>query len=84
VAELIKDRGNIMAVEDPIEYRVEGVNQIQVNRAAGIDFPAGLRSIMRLDPDIILVGEIKRCRDHPNGGQRCPYRAPGAGFHPQQ
>lgn len=59
VAELISSRGNIMAVEDPIEYRVEGINQIQVNRAAGVDFPAGLRSIMRLDPDIILVGEIR-------------------------
>ena len=59
VAELIETRGNIMAVEDPIEYRVEGINQIQVNRQAGIDFPAGLRSIMRLDPDIILVGEIR-------------------------
>jgi general secretion pathway protein E len=59
VTELIKDRGNIMAVEDPIEYRLEGINQIQVNRAAGVDFPAGLRSIMRLDPDIILVGEIR-------------------------
>ena len=59
VAELIKDRGKIMSVEDPIEYRVEGVNQLQVNRAAGIDFPAGLRSIMRLNPDVILVGEIR-------------------------
>ena len=59
VAELISSRGNIMAVEDPIEYRLEGINQIQVNRAAGVDFPSGLRSIMRLDPDIILVGEIR-------------------------
>ena len=59
VAELITSRGNIMSVEDPIEYRMNGVNQIQVNRAAGIDFPSGLRSIMRLDPDIILVGEIR-------------------------
>ncbi len=59
VAELISSRGNIMAVEDPIEYRLEGINQIQVNRAAGIDFPTGLKSIMRLDPDIILVGEIR-------------------------
>ena len=59
VAELVNQRGNIMSVEDPIEYRMEGVNQIQVNRAAGIDFPAGLRSIMRLDPDIILVREIR-------------------------
>jgi len=59
VTELVNNRGNIMAVEDPIEYRLEGINQIQVNRAAGIDFPTGLRSIMRLDPDIILVGEIR-------------------------
>ncbi len=59
VAELVNQRGNIMAIENPIEYRMEGINQIQVNRAAGIDFPAGLRSIMRLDPDIILVGEIR-------------------------
>ena len=59
VTELVSNRGNIMAVEDPIEYRLEGINQIQVNRAAGIDFPTGLRSIMRLDPDIILVGEIR-------------------------
>lgn len=59
VAELINQRGNIMAIEDPIEYRLDGINQIQVNRAAGVDFPAGLRSIMRLDPDIILVGEIR-------------------------
>ncbi len=59
VAELTATRGNIMSVEDPIEYRMNGVNQIQVNRAAGVDFPSGLRSIMRLDPDIILVGEIR-------------------------
>ena len=48
-----------MTVEDPVEYRVEELNQIEVNRAAGIDFAAGLRAIMRLDPDIILVGEIR-------------------------
>ena len=59
VSELIEERGNIMAIEDPIEYRLEGINQIQVNRTAGVDFPAGLRAIMRLDPDIILVGEIR-------------------------
>ncbi|MBI2866270.1 MAG: type II/IV secretion system protein [Chloroflexi bacterium] len=50
---------NIMTVEDPIEYQFEGVNQIQVNRQAGITFAVGLRAIMRLDPDIILVGEIR-------------------------
>jgi len=50
---------NIMTIEDPIEYQFAGVNQIQVNRQAGITFPVGLRAIMRLDPDIILVGEIR-------------------------
>jgi general secretion pathway protein E len=50
---------NIMTVEDPIEYSFKGINQIQVNRQANITFPVGLRAIMRLDPDIILVGEIR-------------------------
>lgn len=50
---------NIMTVEDPIEYGFKGINQIQVNRQAGITFPVGLRAIMRLDPDVILVGEIR-------------------------
>jgi general secretion pathway protein E len=59
VTELIHDRGNILTIEDPIEYRVEDLHQIEVNRQAGIDFPAGLKAIMRLDPDVILVGEIR-------------------------
>ncbi len=59
VTELIPDRGNILTIEDPIEYRVEDLHQIEVNRQAGIDFPTGLKSIMRLDPDVILVGEIR-------------------------
>ncbi len=50
---------NIMTIEDPIEYRFQDINQIQVNRQAGIEFAVGLRAIMRLDPDIILVGEIR-------------------------
>jgi len=50
---------NIMTMEDPIEYSFKGINQIQVNRQAGITFPVGLRAIMRLDPDVILVGEIR-------------------------
>ncbi len=52
-------RNNIMTIEDPIEYRFKDINQIQVNRQAGIEFAVGLRAIMRLDPDIILVGEIR-------------------------
>ena len=59
VTEMIKDRGNIMTVEDPIEYRMEDIHQIEVNRAAGLDFPTGLKSIMPLDPDVILVGEVR-------------------------
>lgn len=50
---------NIMTIEDPVEYHFEGINQIQVNRAADITFVTGLRAIMRLDPDVILVGEIR-------------------------
>ena len=50
---------NIMTIEDPIEYSFKGINQLQVNRQAGITFPVGLRAIMRLDPDVILVGEIR-------------------------
>jgi general secretion pathway protein E len=56
---LIGKGDNIMTIEDPIEYQFPGINQIQVNRQAGITFAAGLRAIMRLDPDIILVGEIR-------------------------
>ena len=48
-----------MTVEDPVEYRMEDLHQIEVNRTAGIDFPTGLKSIMRLDPDVILVGEVR-------------------------
>jgi general secretion pathway protein E len=50
---------NIVTVEDPAEYRFEDINQIQVNTQAGITFATGLRSILRLDPDVILVGEIR-------------------------
>jgi type IV pilus assembly protein PilB len=50
---------NIITVEDPIEYQLEGVSQVQINVRAGITFAAGLRSILRQDPNIILVGEIR-------------------------
>ena len=52
---------NIITVEDPVEYRLPGVNQVQVNNKAGLTFAAALRSILRSDPDIVLIGEI---RDH--------------------
>jgi type IV pilus assembly protein PilB len=50
---------NITTIEDPVEYKLDRVNQIQVNNVAGLTFSAGLRSILRQDPDIILVGEIR-------------------------
>lgn len=50
---------NLIAVEDPVEYRMEGVNQVQVNAKAGLTFAAALRTILRADPDVILVGEIR-------------------------
>ncbi len=50
---------NIVTVEDPIEYRLEGVNQVQVNERAGLTFASALRSILRQDPDVVLVGEIR-------------------------
>jgi general secretion pathway protein E len=53
-----KDR-NIITVEDPVEYRFSDINQIQVNPRTGLTFASGLRSILRLDPDVILIGEIR-------------------------
>ncbi len=50
---------NIITVEDPVEYRFSDINQIQVNPRAGLTFASGLRSILRLDPDVILIGEIR-------------------------
>jgi len=50
---------NIMTLEDPVEYRVPNIRQIQLNRKAGMTFASGLRSILRQDPDIIMVGEIR-------------------------
>jgi type IV pilus assembly protein PilB len=50
---------NIITVEDPVEYRLAGINQVQINPKAGLTFASGLRSILRCDPDIIMVGEIR-------------------------
>jgi type II secretory ATPase GspE/PulE/Tfp pilus assembly ATPase PilB-like protein/CheY-like chemotaxis protein len=57
---LIKTQAsNLVTVEDPIEYRLEGVNQVQVHEKSGLTFAAALRSILRQDPDVVLVGEIR-------------------------
>jgi type IV pilus assembly protein PilB len=50
---------NVITIEDPVEYRLSGINQINVNRKAGLDFATGLRSMLRADPDIVMVGEIR-------------------------
>lgn len=50
---------NVITVEDPVEYRIAGINQVQVNQRAGMTFQAALRSILRSDPDVVLVGEIR-------------------------
>jgi type IV pilus assembly protein PilB len=52
---------NVITVEDPVEYRLPGINQVQINAKAGLTFAAALRSILRSDPDVVLLGEI---RDH--------------------
>ncbi|MHB1296666.1 MAG: GspE/PulE family protein [Anaerolineae bacterium] len=54
-----KDEQKIITIEDPVEYRFGAISQMQVNRQAGITFATGLRAAMRLDPDVILVGEIR-------------------------
>ena len=57
--DLNKEEKNIITVEDPVEYKLHGINQVQVNNKAGLTFANGLRSILRQDPDIIMIGEIR-------------------------
>ncbi len=57
--EIKNDSINIVTLEDPVEYKMEGVNQIQVNPDVGLTFASGLRSILRQDPDVVMVGEIR-------------------------
>lgn len=57
--EIISDEINIVTLEDPVEYKMQGINQIQVNPDVGLTFASGLRSILRQDPDVVMVGEIR-------------------------
>ncbi|MCP3903714.1 MAG: Flp pilus assembly complex ATPase component [Planctomycetes bacterium] len=59
LARIVSDEVKVITVEDPVEYHVAGVNQIQVNRKVGLDFAAGLRSVLRHDPDVLMIGEIR-------------------------
>lgn len=57
--EVKNDTINIVTLEDPVEYKMDGINQIQVNAEVGLTFASGLRSILRQDPDVVMVGEIR-------------------------
>src|SRR4029077_15139652 len=59
IQEIKEDSINIVTLEDPVEYKMEGINQIQVNPDVGLTFATGLRSILRQDPDVVMVGEIR-------------------------
>lgn len=59
IRELNKEEVNLITLEDPVEYQVEGINQVQINEKTGLTFASGLRAILRQDPDIICVGEIR-------------------------
>ena len=59
MAEINRSEINIITVEDPVEYRLPGINQVQINNRAGLTFAAALRTILRSDPDVIMVGEIR-------------------------
>ncbi len=57
--EMDNSRMNVITIEDPVEYRFPGINSIQINEKAGLTFPLSLRAVLRLDPDVVLVGEIR-------------------------
>jgi type IV pilus assembly protein PilB len=59
LTEINRSEINIITVEDPVEYRLQGVNQVQINAKAGLTFATALRSILRSDPDVVMVGEIR-------------------------
>lgn len=59
IQEIFDDAINVVTLEDPVEYKMNGVNQIQVNADVGLTFASGLRSILRQDPDVVMVGEIR-------------------------
>ncbi len=59
LAEINRPEINVITVEDPVEYRLAGINQVQINTKAGLTFASALRSILRSDPDVVMVGEIR-------------------------
>jgi type IV pilus assembly protein PilB len=59
IQEIKSDSINIVTLEDPVEYKIEGINQMQINTEIGLTFATGLRSILRQDPNVVMVGEIR-------------------------
>ncbi len=59
IKEIRDEKINIVTLEDPVEYKIDGVNQIQINPGVGLTFASGLRSVLRQDPDVVMVGEIR-------------------------
>ncbi len=59
LGEINSSEKNVITIEDPVEYRMRGINQVQVNPRIGLTFPSGLRSILRADPDVVMIGEIR-------------------------
>ena len=59
IHQLNSEQVNLLTLEDPVEYNIDGINQVQINEKTGMTFAGGLRSILRQDPDIIAVGEIR-------------------------
>ena len=75
---------NIITIEDPVEYQLAGVKQIGVNRRAGLTFASGLRSVLRADPDVIMVGEIRDAETARIGDRGRAHRPPGPDHPPHQ
>lgn len=81
---LNKEQVNIVTVEDPVEADIEGINQIQVNNKVELTFASALRSILRQDPDIIMIGEIRDQEDSIDCRAGIYYRPSGCIYHAYQ
>ena len=66
---------SVISVEDPVEYRIPGITQVEVNEKAGLTFEKGLRSLVRQDPDVVMIGEIRESGNGGNGRTCRSYRA---------
>ena len=82
--EILTPEKSVVTVEDPVEYQIDGATQVQINPKAGLTWSTALKSILRADPDIVLIGEIRTTDtaiDRDGGG---PERPPGAHHAPHE